>query len=346
MTANLAVHPISSIFIDKDLCVNPGAGNNTFAFTFTRAVQTTDSSRISVSNFAVPYSWFNITEALKNNEYKYVWYDANTSCPDFPSPNNGGVGGVNGGTEFTVTMPNGYYDVTTMNAYLQFTMIQNGHYLVDQNGNYVYFLEWEYNISLYRLQLNTYRLPNTLPAGWSNPGAVIAFADTANTGNHAPWYNPKVLFYDKSLGFLKSTLFAFFGFEAINLQTLPATGLKCRVLPVATNISTQKYSLLGEDAPQQTPNHAIVLTCSMVDNPLRAPLNHDVSTLVVTTQNVTVPFGSDISNSNFFTTWIPLKQNQQFKTLVFTLTTNDGTLLQLEDVDSSVELLITDLRWA
>lgn len=347
MSQNLAVRPISSIFINKDLCTNVGTGNNTFVFTFQRNVQTTDSSRISVSNFSVPYSWFNITAARKNNQYKYVWYDANSGSPDFPAPNQvGGAVGTNGGTVFTVTMPNGYYDVTTLNAYLQFVMIQNGHYLVDQNGNYVYFLEWEYNVSLYRLQFNTYQLPNALPAGWTNPAGVIAFVDTLGTGNIAPWYDPKFLLYDQSNGFVGTTLFKFFGFLPVPLSTLPSSGLVCRILPSSINQSIAKISILGDEAPQQTPDHSVCLSCSMVDNPLRSSKDNQVSTFIVTTQNVSVSFGNDIVNSNFFTTWIPLVQNQQFRTLTFQLTSQDGTLLNLEDVDTSIELLLTDLRYA
>lgn len=346
MSSNLVVRPISSIFINKALCTNVGNGNNTFVFTFQRNVQTTDSSRISVSNFSVPYSWFNVTAALRNNQYKYVWYDGNSGSTDFPAPTQpGGAVGVNGGSVFTVTMPNGNYDVTTLNAYLQFAMIQNGHYLVDQNGNYVYFLEWEYNISLYRIQFNSFRLPNALPAGWSNPAGVISFVDTLGTGNIAPFYNPKFLLYNQPLGSSTTSLFSFLGYNPSPLTTL-TSGLVCRVLPSTANQSVLKISVLGDDAPQQTPDHSVCLSCSMVDNPLRSSVTNQVSTFIVTTQNVNVSFGNDIVNSNFFTTWIPLLQNQQFRSLTFQLTAQDGTLLNLEDVDTSIELLLTDLRYA
>lgn len=88
------------------------------------------------------------------------------------------------------------------------------------------------------------------------------------------------------------------------------------------------------------------LCFSYIDNPLRSTAEHPVSTFVVTTQNVSVPFGSDIANSNFFTTWIPLLGNQTISKLVFKLLDQEGDAVMLQDPDTNIELLITDLRYS
>ena len=119
---NKPVHPISSIFLDQDLLLNPGNGNNQFKFDFPRQVTTTSTSRMSVSNFSVPYSWFNITQAFGNNQLAYVWFDGASNSALYPSSTQ------KGGTVVNITLPDGFYDLPTMNAYLQFVMVKNGHY--------------------------------------------------------------------------------------------------------------------------------------------------------------------------------------------------------------------------
>lgn len=119
-------------------------------------------ARIGVAKIVMYNSIFNITAALGNNTFQYVWYD------------NAGA------TTHTVTMPDGSYSVSDVNAYLQFTMVANGHYLVDGSGNYVYYLEMEANASNYTVQLNSYPIPTALPGGYTNP-AAITFPAVATT---------------------------------------------------------------------------------------------------------------------------------------------------------------------
>ena len=75
MNALTPIHDMCSIFIDRDNCTNKGeaGGNNTFVFNFPKQITTTPQSKISVSNFSVPYSWFNITARMGNNTLGYVW---------------------------------------------------------------------------------------------------------------------------------------------------------------------------------------------------------------------------------------------------------------------------------
>lgn len=355
---NTSIHPITSIFIDQDLCTNLDNGNNTFEFKFTRAIHTTNTTRMSVANFSVPYSWFNITAALGNNQYEYIWYDGAVTVP------------AESGTAFTVTMPDGYYDTSTLNAYLQFTMIKNGHYMIDDNGNYVYFLEFVNNTTQYRTQINSYKLPGLpLPTGWIKGSGITL----------TPWISghtfpcPKIRLTDTGKGATSTgnvvSLFVYFGLLESGQTTPPSfnpayTETFPKVEPaVGYNVS----SYVGDISPSQTQVHSICLTCeydvcsgsvitilvvlfflcfhSYIDNPLRSTSEHPVSTFVVTTQNVSVPFGSDIANSNFFTTWIPLLGNQTISKLVFKLLDQEGDAVHLEDPDTNIELLITDLRY-
>lgn len=249
---NTSIHPITSIFIDQDLCTNLDNGNNTFEFKFTRAIHTTNTTRMSVANFSVPYSWFNITAGLGNNQYEYIWYDGAVTVP------------AESGTAFTVTMPDGYYDTSTLNAYLQFTMIKNGHYMIDDNGNYVYFLEFVNNTTQYRTQLNSYKLPGLpLPTGWIK-GSGITLTPWIS-GNAFPC--PKFRFTDTGKGATSTgnvvSLFVYLGLLESGQTTPPSfnpayTETFPKVEPaVGYNVS----SYVGDISPSQTQVHSICLTC-------------------------------------------------------------------------------------
>eukprot|EP00981_Chlorochromonas_danica_P013197 scaffold5965_cov109-Ochromonas_danica.AAC.3 len=72
-----------------------------------------EGSMMCVSNVTIPYSWFNINSSLyNNNSFQYT----------FPTST--------GQQTYTITLPNGYYDTTAINNYLQTQMIINGQYLL------------------------------------------------------------------------------------------------------------------------------------------------------------------------------------------------------------------------
>ena len=136
---------------------------------------------IAVAAISLYYSWFNISTALNNKIFRYVFYS--------------GAGPT--ATTITVTIPDGFYTAAQLNAYLQSVMIANGHYLVTSTGDFVYFLEIVENPTAYAIQFNSYALPTsaqatanswTAPVGW--PGFVttnitpqIIILPTNNFGN-------------------------------------------------------------------------------------------------------------------------------------------------------------------
>lgn len=349
----MTLHPISSIFLDSALLDNSAKnnGNNIFNFVFTGDVKTTNDSRISVVNFSVPFSWFNITAAYKNNVFKYVWFDKSTVSVDFPAPHGGEI--------FTVTIPDGYYDLPTLNSYLQYAMIQNGHVLVDSSGNYVYYLDLQYNISTYDIEVNAYQLPNDLPAGWSKPtGCTIDFKADGGA-NDDDFYMPKIFLYLQdsltdpttvSTATKQTNMFIWFGFNPrVNATLLSDIGIKGRLIPNGTpNPATTSFQHEASDlAPKPLPVHSVCLVCDgMVDNKIRSNALHNVSTFVVSTFDATsTTFGTNIKTGTAEFTWMPLAKNTTIanRQLTFKLTDQDGDLILLQDPDVNIELLITNL---
>jgi hypothetical protein len=352
---NLPTHSISSVFIDRDLLTNPQKGNNTFAYNFGRTIWTSSDTKVSLSNFSVPFSWYNISKALQNNLIGYTWFDGNT----YTTP--GTYGGIQEpifpaapdywGRFFPLTIPDGYYDIPALNAFLQFSMIQNGHYMIDNNNNYVYFLELVENPTSYRVQVNSYQLPNNgVPSGWSaGPSTNVAITGAYPT--------PQLMLFPQNN---ISNLFTLTGFTQINLVpgwTAPSGSIVINAGTPSAFPAMGSHVGIGSPSPPLQYNiqaaypklisqvHSICLTCSYVDNPLRSTQEHAVSTQVLTTQSITVPYGQLIQNTNFFTTWIPLLQDQKFEKLIFQLTDQEGNPLELQDQDTNIELLITNLRY-
>lgn len=91
--------------------------------------------KLALGSIQMYYSTFNITSAQGNNQFSYIWVD---------------------GREITITIPDGFYDVSTLNDFLHFVMVQQGHYLLDTAGNYYYFITAVINSATYQIEVNTF----------------------------------------------------------------------------------------------------------------------------------------------------------------------------------------------
>lgn len=139
----------------------PNTNNSTMVYSFPNSVDLT-GTEIAVNQITLYYSWENINITLQNNVFSYNWV----------------VAGVP--TTFTVTIPSGLYEIKDLNNFLQFTFIQNGHYLVNSSGENVYYAEFIINPTRYAIQINTFAVPTALPALWTNPAALVFPAVTFN----------------------------------------------------------------------------------------------------------------------------------------------------------------------
>ena len=76
-----------------------GQNNNIYKFDFVNgSFNIKEGAEICISNITIPYSWYNISSALQNNIFTITDW----------------LGGLH-----QVTLPNGYYTVADVNAYLQ-----------------------------------------------------------------------------------------------------------------------------------------------------------------------------------------------------------------------------------
>ena len=130
--------------------------NNTFIYNFPNSVHLKDKF-ITVNSVSMYYSWFNILEKYKNNTFTYTWTVGTTT------------------TTYNIVFPDGIYNVSDMNEYLQWVMINNGTYLIDNTGDNVYYAEIYLNVNRYSVQINTFQVPLSLPIGYTLPSNFVGF---------------------------------------------------------------------------------------------------------------------------------------------------------------------------
>lgn len=262
-----------------------GSNNSIYRYVFPQGSVRFNKSKVAVASISLYYSWFNITSTLNNNSFSYVWYTNS------------------GSTTVNITIPNGFYSITELNAYLQSQMISNGHYLVDGNGDYVYYLEFATNSTYYSIQFNSYPIPTSLPSGYSNP-ASMTFPVTATT--------PQIIISSNN----------FTNIIGFNAGTYPDP------------VQSTTYSKLSDFTPQVTPVQSVVLACSLLNNKYSNP-----STILYSFSPVGTSFGSLIQTNPSQFSFVDI-QDGSYNTFDITFLDQSFNFLQINDSNLVVQLLI------
>jgi len=213
--------------------------NNKLVYKFPNSVVFKDKY-IAVSSISMYYSWFNITSVYGNNTFTYTW---------------------NGTTNqtYTITIPDGLWDISAINNYIQYVCLQNGTYW-EVSGTYYYPFELIINANRYAVQLNTYQIPTaaTAPAGATTPSAG--------------W--PTVVF--NSVVTFPSAFNAIVGYTAgFASANNVGGGITFGTATAATNYATvnsvNTISYLSNLAPQVQPNSSVLFSLSNINNPYTQP---------------------------------------------------------------------------
>lgn len=258
---------------------------NVFRYLFPSGSVNFKKAKIAVAQISLYYSWYNITSTYNNNSFQFI----------FPN--------ALGTTTYTVSIPNGYYDIASLNSYLQQFCITNSLYLVNSSGQYVYYLEFQTNENYYAIQFNAFPVPTSLPAGWSNP-AGLSFPLTAYTPQLVVSSND----FTKLIGF--------------NSGTYP------------TVQQTTSYSKLSTFTPQVSPVQSVILACSLLNNRYSNP-----GTILYSFSPSGVSFGSTISSSPYEFSFIPI-QDGGYPYFDIILYDQNYAPLQLNDNNLIIQLLI------
>ena len=202
------------------------SNNTKLVYNFPSGGYSFKNDMIALQSVYQYFSIFNITSDYGNNTFSYTWFD---------------------GIEYSITIPDGYYEISDLNSYFQSIMIANTHYMTNSAGQFIYFLEFIVNTSRYAVQINSYPLDTTIQ---STNGYILP------TG--ATWSVPAT-----------STLSQF------NVNTSgfgEVLGYEIGSYPT-TQVGSTTSSFLSSKAPQITPYSSILVSCNLVNNRAVIPSN-------------------------------------------------------------------------
>ena len=266
-----------------------GSNNNTLIYQFPSSVNF-DNHSVAVAQVNMFYSWTNINASpLNNNKFSYT-YDT-------------GAGSVN----FNVVIPDGIYEITDLNNFLQYTFITNGTYLVNSLGEYVYYIEFLLNPTLYAVQINTYPQLTALPVGWTNPSGLGLGSTTANPTITLPAYFNEIL-----------------GFSAGYTTPQPA-------------VPNTIFSVLSTVAPQVQPNPSVFLSMNCIQNIYAIPSS------IIYAITPTTATGTQISDRPNQYSWNRLLSGTYNQLRIQLLGTDLGAI-NILDPNMTIILLIQDNR--
>lgn len=114
--------------------------------------QVFEECEVAVANLSLFYSWFNITSQYGNNTVSYQWPTSTGTMQTY-----------------SITLPDGSYNIDDINNYIQLQMENNGTYLLDANNLPVYYMNLIVNVTYYCVTLTVAKVPSVLPTGFSLP---------------------------------------------------------------------------------------------------------------------------------------------------------------------------------
>lgn len=134
--------------------------NNQYKYDFSSTIDMTGMD-IGLASASLFHSWQNITASKANNQFQII---------------HPATGGTN--VTLSITVPNGGYEITTLNNFLRYYLINNGYFIQNNSTlEQVVYCEFQVNPSTYSVEFVSYKMETSLPAGFT-AGSAITFPST------------------------------------------------------------------------------------------------------------------------------------------------------------------------
>jgi hypothetical protein len=256
---------------------------NTFTYNFSDgAFQINNTSVLCISDITIPYSWYNISNQLNNNTFNFIdWL----------------------GVSHEIVIPNGFYTVADINAYLDTYFLNNGMYLINDQDQAVVYLYLYQNTTYYANQLLLYAVPTSLPAGWTLGDGWIGFPLVATT---------------PILQVLDNNFQNYIGFTAGDYG--------------GGNVD---QSFLSNIIPNSTTVNSIVVQCNLVKN----DAGSGGTSNILDTFPITATFGANINYTPPFEKFVKLNAGRYSSLSISFLDQNLNTL-PMVDTNVTISLLL------
>lgn len=200
--------------------------------------------KIALNSVNLNYSWPNISST--NNTFSISW------------PTGAGTY-----TNVNVTIPvnTNYESISDLNDFLKTVLIANGMYIINNStGDYLYYMEFLDNPSLYGVSLIQTLVPTSLPAGYTAPAGFATWPTVARTMKFTTNSND----FSLLIGYARSTVY---------------------------NGATATTTFNSSFVPVLSPVSSVNITCNLANNELA--LNND-STIIFTGTTINTRYGSMI----------------------------------------------------
>lgn len=223
--------------------VMPGTNNTVMEYTFpSGGVQLKQGQQVALGSITLYNSTPNISTVYTNNSFSYRWID---------------------NAVYPVNIPDGFYEISDLNNFLHQTMLNNGHYLIQNStGNFVWFLTMAVNASTYKIDVVTFRMTTGLfPIGVASNQYLYPGSPPSVTPPTSPaWSNPGTNAYPQ-LVVAANGFRDIIGFAA---GSFPSS----LVIATVPNITTSSTTI-----PQVSPLSAYTVKCNLVNNAYSIPNN-------------------------------------------------------------------------
>ena len=268
--------------------------NTSFKYDFINGGFSCKNYEMCVSSVTLPYSFYNVSTYYSNKTFSLIFPTAATTITH------------------NITLPDGFYTVTDINAYIQLECQNHGAYLLDSNGDYVYFIQLAYNTAYYTVQLLTFLVPTLAGIGtYTRPPSGLY--STSGTGLPTISRVPQITF--ASTGSIRTII----GFAA---GTFPTTS------------QTSNYNTSSSLTPMGSTVNSIIMQCSLISNRCTFP-----SDIIDSMPINDTSFGSNIIYNPSFEKFVSISDGT-FNNFTFSFRDQNLNEIYARDPNVSITLII------
>jgi hypothetical protein len=202
---------------------------NTYRYNFSSNVDMSNID-IGLGSASIWFSWRNITSAKSNNQFSII----------HPT--------TVGNTTLNLTIPDGGYNISDIDNYLRYYLVNNGYFIQNNSTNeQIVYAKFQVNPSTYTVEFISYPLPTSLPSGFT-AGSAITFPATTR----APQLTVSQVGFGNVIGFALGTF-------PSSQQTILTTSASTLVPVVSdvTNVVLTLDSAMNPFAPNSKVIHSI-----------------------------------------------------------------------------------------
>ena len=238
-----------------------------------------ENSEICVSQIQIPYSWYNISAFYGNNSFQIIdWLNVTR----------------------TITLTDGFYNISDIQNYIELYFINNGLYLIN-NGINVYYFSMYTNQTYYKNQFVFYPVPTSLPTGYTQPSNFIGYPGTTIAPRFIVLNNNFTIFS----GFSAGT----YGGGSISSNVMSNN------IPIGSNVNS------------------LLISCNLVDNSVGFPSD------ILDILQIDSSFGTNINYEPKFQKFVKIKPGT-YNSLIVNFRDQNNNQVKILDSNLTISLLL------